>query len=112
VGSEPLRVDVVIDKPAVDLEDDQTGRVPQDVAVTVTNTLAEPIANVTLEPLDLRSRRLPAPVPASLVVEAGPFVPGPAPQPMCLAFPRPGKFVAEKQLVRVTAAQAPGCPAE
>jgi len=31
---------------------------------------------------------------------------------LCLAFPGPGKFVAEKKLVRVKAAPAPSCPAE
>jgi hypothetical protein len=31
---------------------------------------------------------------------------------LCLEFPRPGKFVAQKRLLRANAAPAPACPAE
>jgi PKD repeat protein len=93
-----LDVAVVANPSAIDLEDDNTGHkeVPVTAVVTVTNIHSQPISNVVLDPLDLRSRRLPAPVPASLVVLSGPSVQGPLPQPpdpSALGTIQPGESV-------------------
>lgn len=93
IRQETLRVTVTADPAAVELEDDESGPVPRDVAVrvTVTNVVDRPVTNVTLQPLDLRSRRLPAPVPPALVVKAGPFNPaGPDPDAAALGTLLPG----------------------
>ena len=97
VVAELMSVDIQVDPPVVDLEEDANGdTIFQSVTatLTITNLYDGPLENVEISSFSARSLDEPPPIPVPVVVESGPFDPANPGAPVLLgALPKGGTLV-------------------